>query len=110
MFEISLTHKSHILHACHEKANYMRVWHVALNSAESDSSNTISYSYYLIQPKTEHGYTLATNGRGAGYGTSNTDEMLSPREELVSAWQILESVKRNNRLSMRTQWEQSQEF
>lgn len=36
--------------------------------------------------------------------------MLSPREELVSAWQILESVKRNNRLSMRTQWEQSQEF
>lgn len=41
---------------------------------------------------------------------ANTDEMLSPREELVSAWQILESVKRNNRLSMRTQWEQSQEF
>ena len=105
MFEISLAHKSHILHACHEKANYMRVGHVALNSAESDSSNTISYSQ-----KTEHGYTLATNGRGAGYGTSNTDEMLSPREELVSAWQILESVKRNNRLSMRTQWEQSQEF
>lgn len=34
----------------------------------------------------------------------------APREELVSAWQILESVKRNNRLSMRTQWEQSQEF
>ena len=66
--------------------------------------------YYLIQPKTERGYTLATNGRGAGYGTANTDEMLSPREELVSAWQILESVKRNNRLSMRTQWEQSQEF
>ena len=105
MFEISLAHKSHILHACHEKANYMRVGHVALNSAESDSSNTISYSQ-----KTEHGYTLATNGRGAGYGTANTDEMLSPREELVSAWQILESVKRNNRLSMRTQWEQSQEF
>ena len=44
MFEISLAHKSHILHACHEKANYMRVGHVALNSAESDSSDTISYS------------------------------------------------------------------
>ena len=44
VFEISLAHKSHILHACHEKANYMRVGHVAQNSAESDSSNTISYS------------------------------------------------------------------
>ena len=44
VFEISLAHKSHILHACHEKANYMRVGHVALNSAESDSSDTISYS------------------------------------------------------------------
>ena len=67
MFEISLAHKSHILHACHEKANYMRVGHVALNSAESDSSK-----YYLIQPKTEHGYTLATNGRGAGVCLANT--------------------------------------
>ena len=54
MFEISLAHKSHILHACHEKANYMRVGHVALNSAESDSS------------------TLATNGRGAGVCLANT--------------------------------------
>ncbi|MBW3089195.1 HipA domain-containing protein [Bifidobacterium miconisargentati] len=35
------------------------------------------------------------------------DEMLSPHEELVSAWQLLESVKRNNRLSMRAQWEAS---
>lgn len=33
------------------------------------------------------------------------DEMLTDREELVSAWQLLESVKRNNRLSMRDQWE-----
>ena len=88
MFEISLAHKSHILHACHEKANYMRVGHVALNSAESDSSNTISYSQ---KPNTDIHYRLTV-------------------EELVSAWQILESVKRNNRLSMRTQWEQSQEF
>ena len=88
MFEISLAHKSHILHACHEKANYMRVGHVALNSAESDSSDTISYSQ---KPN------AAIHNR-------------QTVEELVSAWQILESVKRNNRLSMRTQWEQSQEF
>ena len=88
VFEISLAHKSHILHACHEKANYMRVGHVALNSAESDSSNTISYSQ---KPNTDIHERLTV-------------------EELVSAWQILESVKRNNRLSMRTQWEQSQEF
>lgn len=49
MFEISLAHKSHILHACHEKANYMRVGHVALNSAESDSSNTHSYNMMTMR-------------------------------------------------------------
>ncbi|KFI41918.1 HipA domain-containing protein [Bifidobacterium biavatii] len=32
-------------------------------------------------------------------------EMLGDSEELVSAWQLLGSVKRNNRLSMRDQWE-----
>ena len=49
MFEISLAHKSYILHACHEKANYMRVGHVALNSAESDSSNTHSYNMMTMR-------------------------------------------------------------
>lgn len=67
MFEISLAHKSHILHACHEKANYMRVGHVALTFRRIGL-----IEYYLIQPKTEHGYTLATNGRGAGVCLANT--------------------------------------
>ncbi|WP_181162626.1 HipA domain-containing protein, partial [Bifidobacterium sp. UTCIF-37] len=35
------------------------------------------------------------------------DEMLDDREELVSAWQLLGSVKRDNRLSMRSQWERT---
>ena len=35
---------------------------------------------------------------------STCPEMLTDTEELVSAWQILESVKRDNRLSARDQW------
>ncbi|KAB8289147.1 protein kinase [Bifidobacterium ramosum] len=35
------------------------------------------------------------------------DDMLDDREELVSAWQLLGSVKRDNRLSMRDQWERT---
>ena len=37
------------------------------------------------------------------------DEMLSNSEELVSAWQLLGSVKRDNRLSARDQWETAAE-
>lgn len=32
------------------------------------------------------------------------DEMLSRDEEMVSAWQLMESIKRNNRLSVHDQW------
>lgn len=32
------------------------------------------------------------------------DEMLSHDEEMVSAWQLMESIKRNNRLNVHDQW------